>query len=332
MNLHVKAAAVAALLVVGAVTVNAGASAFIAGDLAVLEANSGVTTAANTPTPIVIIELAPVGLQVAPVQSIAIPSTFSTNSSSLTVSASATSTGYVKVTGASRNLLAFTGANGTGALPTSNNNSILQRGVGTVDAQGNYTLATTYTGTSGNQTRSAVTNDGTNFYIGDQGGIYLNGGTAAQSTGLNPRGLQIYNGVTHILQASATTTIPVVSSLAPPLPPSSSTPVTSAGLPGLPNLSTATDFVEIASGNTGTTPDTLYVSTTAGVSKFALVGGSWVAEGSATVTGGLFSITGKVDPVSGFDLYATAGTAGSTGNSVVSLLDISSPTTALSAR
>ena len=51
-------------------------------------------------------------------------------------------------------LSGWTAANGGSA-----ENAILSRGAGTLDSNGNYTLAATYTGVSGNQPRSAYSPD-----------------------------------------------------------------------------------------------------------------------------------------------------------------------------
>ena len=145
----------AALIAAGVVGVSTvSAAPFTAGDLArlpaaasasnttgsVVEVNS--TTAAQSPTNIIPIDGA-------------------TTPNELRFSGSATSTGYLSHSD-DRSLLTFTGANS--AATTGNTNTFNPRGVGVLDPSGTFSLPTTYTGTSGNQTRSATTlNDSTWF-------------------------------------------------------------------------------------------------------------------------------------------------------------------------
>ena len=57
------------------------------------------------------------------------------------------------------------------------------RGVGTLNAGRNFVMQTTYTGTSGQQTRSASSVINTTWFIGDQGGFYSNGSSTASPSG-----------------------------------------------------------------------------------------------------------------------------------------------------
>lgn len=295
----------------------ADASAFIPGNLVVYEANQGGSALSSTGgTPIVLVEVA-AGIagqtQATAPQVIALPTS---GTGTLLTSGTSTSTGLLKLTNGGAQL-AFTGH--TANAGAANINTITARAVGIVDASGNYSIATTYTGGSGNQTRVAVTNDGATYYIGDQGGIYSNAGTASQSTGINPRAIQIYNGQTYAQQTSGTANVPIISSLTPALP--SSSAVTSAGLTGITNLNNSNDFVAFATGSNGANIDSIYTTTTTGLTKWALVTGAWVNEGAATIAGGLYGITGKSNGSGGFDFFATSGTGGNAGQSVVSFSD-----------
>ena len=73
-----------------------------------------------------------------------------TGTSALRFSGSATSTCYLANSN-DGSLLSFIGANSTDA--SSNVNTLNPRGVGTLNSGGTYSVATTYTGSSGNQTR-----------------------------------------------------------------------------------------------------------------------------------------------------------------------------------
>jgi hypothetical protein len=282
------------------------ATSFTAGDLAVYQADP---TTLSTNTTITIVEINPTNVPPNPVQSISINGTSGSNA--LRTSGSATSNGLLARSD-NHTLLSFTGHNSTTA--TGNANLLLPRGVGTLDAGGNFNLATTYTGGSGNQTRGATSLNNSDWYIGDQGGVYTNGGTTA-SPSANIRGIKSFGGIVYTLQQSPTATNIVVSTVSAP------SGGTITGLPGLTNNNTALDFYLVSSGTNGSAYDELYITTTSGISKFSLAGGTWVANGSAAVSGGLYGIAAAVDPLGGADLYATAGSGGATGNSVVKFVD-----------
>src|SRR5262249_22606760 len=134
----------------------------------------------------------------------------------------------------------------------SNVNTLNPRGVGTFDPSGTYALQTTYTGTSGNQTRSSTSLDDLNWWISDQGGIYTNSATTASPVA-NTRAIKPFGGTVYVSQASSTGTVIQVSTL------SAFTGGTITGLPGLTNNANLQDFYLIQSGSNGTTYDELYV-------------------------------------------------------------------------
>lgn len=145
----------------------------------------------------------------------------------LRFSGSATSTGYLSNSN-DGTLLSFMGANSnnTGV----NVNTLNPRGVGNFNAGGTYSLPTTYTGTSGNQTRSASTLNNINWFIGDQGGFYSNGTSAASPSG-NIRSVKAFGGSVYAFTASAS--LPPVGII------SAATGGTYTGLPGLANGATS---------------------------------------------------------------------------------------------
>lgn len=283
-------------------------AAFTAGDLAVLKADS---SSLNNTT-ITILELNPNDAAQTPTSSISISGT---TSDGLRLSGSATSTGYLSHTD-DRTLITFTGANSTNT--SSNANTLNPRGVGVLDSSGNYSLATTYTGASGNQTRSAASLNDSDWFIGDQGGIYTNGSSSASPSG-NFRSVKPFGGTVYAFIASASS--PPVGTLA------STTGSTYTGLPGLANgTGNAQDFYLVQSGANGSTYDELYVlsasSGSAGsIQKFSLVSGSWTANGTAATTFGGFGLAAAADPTAGTDLYVTTGTGSSGSNKLLKLID-----------
>ncbi len=291
---------------------------FSAGNLAVFSADS--STLNNTT--ISILEINPaLSTQTTPVQTIAVPST---GANALRTSGSASSTGYLTNSN-DGSLLVFSAHNAdmTGITPLPNANTLVTRGVGTLNASASFNLATTYTGTSGQQTRSATSIDNTTFVVGDQAGVYTNGSSAA-SPAANVRAVKSFGGSLYVSQASGTATVIQVNSL------SAATGGTITGLPGLTNNASLTDYYLIQSGSSGTDYDVLYVTSatsgTAGtISKFSLVTGSWVANGTQTTTVGGFGLVAKdLDPTNvtpGADLFFSSGNGAVAANTIRNFRD-----------
>ena len=277
------------------------------GNLIVLQA---AASAANTTASFV--EINPsLTAQTAPVQSIPISGT---GADAIRISGSATSTAYLSRTN-DGSLVTLMGVNSTNI--SANVNTLNPRAVVTLNASGSVAIATTYTGTSGNQTRSATSLNNTNWFIADQNGLYTNGSTSASPSG-NLRGIKAFGGTVYVGLAS--TTSPLVSTVSAP----SGGSIT--GLMGLPNGTTNfQDFYLIQSGDNGSTYDVLYTisatSATAGtIAKFSLVSGSWTANGTYTTTFGGFGLSAQ-DFGNGAKLYVTTGTGASVNNSVIQLTD-----------
>ncbi len=279
---------------------------FTPGNLAVLQAASA--TANNTTASV--LEIGSTAAQASPVRAIAI------DGNTIRVSGSATSTLYASNSN-DGSLFSFTGhyASSTSV----NANTLLPRAVVTVDNSGTVSTATTYTGASGNQTRSATSLNNTAWYIADQGGIYTNGGTAPSPTG-NVRGIKAFDGIVYVGQQSSTAGSIQVSTVSAP------TGGAITGLPGLTNNASFQDFYLVSSGTNGAAYDVLYIlsatSATAGtIAKYSFVGGTWVANGTPYTTAfGGFGLAAKA-AVSGAYLYATTGNGASAANSVIRLTD-----------
>jgi 2',3'-cyclic-nucleotide 2'-phosphodiesterase (5'-nucleotidase family) len=283
------------------------AAPFTAGNIAVFQADA---SANNTTAAIVELDTA-IAAQM-PSNSIVIDGT---GANAMRFSGSATSTGYLATTN-DGSLLTFVGANNT--TTGSNVNTLNPRGVGVLNPAGTFSLPTTYTGTSGNQTRSATSLDNSTWWIADQGGLYTNSTTAPSPTG-NFRGAKAFGGAVYLGQSSSTSTLIQVSTI------SAATGGTLTGLPGLTNLSTMQDFHLISSGGNGSAFDVLYVigatSNTAGtVYKYSLVTGSWVANGTYTTTFGGFGLAAKKSGA-GAELFISTGQGALVANNVLRLTD-----------
>ncbi|OYU80351.1 MAG: hypothetical protein CFE23_09810 [Flavobacterium sp. BFFFF1] len=283
-------------------TLTVTSSSFTNGNIAVLVTNaSGVTS--NTTASIV--ELNPTTPGVVTTTAIA-----GSGANALRFSASATSTCYIANSNDGTQLY-FTGANNTDT--SANVNTLNPRGVGSLNNGGTFTMATTYTGTSGQQARCATSLNNTTLFIGDQGGFYTNNATTPSPTG-NFRGVKAFGGT--VYAQNSTIAVGTINA---------ATGGTLTLLPGLTaSVTSLQDFYLISSANNGTY-DVLYAmyatSNTAGtIAKYSLVAGSWTANGTYTTAFGGFSIAAKTQ-AGGAYLFVSTGQGALTANNVVRLND-----------
>jgi len=212
-------------------------------------------------------------------------------------------------------LLVFAGINTNNGTTTAKN--VLPRAVGTLDASNNFTFQTTYIGISGNQVRNAATVDNKTWYVGDQGGIYTNGGTAPLNTG-NISAVKSFGSIIYSLRASPSKV---------PVSMVSADGTTLTDLPGLPaGDNAAVDFYMLASGNNGTTYDILYIldetTATAGVvNKYSLVNGTWTLNGTYDTSFGGVGLAAALTGNYGANLYITTGDGTVADNSIYQLTD-----------
>jgi hypothetical protein len=278
------------------------------GNLVVFQAGDGSGALANN-SPFSVLELTTAPTQLAPVQSFAI----SVNNNMWT-SATATSTGYLSLS-EDRSSVQWD-AHTVRAAAGANENTITARGAGSLSNLGNFTLLTSYTGTSGNQARSAALMTSGDLFIADQGGLYASGGAAPALAG-NFRDAHSFGGVVYVSQASAT--LPMVSSVSG----TPGAPVTT-GLPSIGSNASFQDFYMVSSANDSNF-DLMYVTTTTTINKFHFEGGAWVAKGTAA-TGGFFGIAAEANPAGpGFALFVTTGTGAANANSVKEFIDSAAP-------
>ena len=300
-------------------------AAFAPGDIAVLQlAATGDNTTGS------VLELAPSGAAQTPALTVAISSTGSTpmrfSDSGTSSFLSDTNDGTLLV------LSGYNTTDSTDADLASSPAPLNDRAVATLDSNTNFTLQTTYTGTSGNQTRSATSLDDSNFYITDKGGLYTNGATSPSLT-TNILDARSFGGTVYVSSTKATSAVSILSSPTA----SSLTPLPGQATGGvLPGDSAIQDFYLIQSGSNGSTYDVLYTldqnssaSGSATINKFSLVSGSWVSNGSYTLTstststGTAINATGMIaenNGSGGASLYVVT-TAQNADNSVVLLTD-----------
>jgi hypothetical protein len=317
-----KIISMAALLIT---SMTAAQAQFTAGDLVVLRDGTGGAALSSAGTAIFLDQYTTGGTFV---NSLAIPTTTAT--SGLVNSGTATSEGALTLS-ANGQYLVFAGYNAnagtTGIASTTSAND--PRGVATVDANGNYSLAATSSSFfSGNNIRSATTDGSGNFWAagGNSGQVYIGTGTAAAvSTNVaNSRVIQDIGGNLYYSTGSGSRGIYEIS--------------------GTPASGSATANVLIPTGTqfgTGSSPydfafdsgmDTAYVAdsdaftnstTMGGIEKWSLVGGNWTFDYSLSL--GTNGADGLAVNFSGANptIYATSAN----GQSLFDIVDTGSSAT-----
>lgn len=262
----------------------APSAAFTSGNVVVYRVGSGAGSLVNTGNPVFLDEYTSAGTLV---QSIALPTTASGSQKQLIASGTATSEGlltrsadgqYLLLTGYARSIGGSGSLSGTAA-------ATVPRTVGRVDANSNVDTSTALTDfADGNNPRSAMSADGTSFWVA--GGVRYAGtlgattstdltSTATSGSFANVRQLNIFNGQLYASSGSGTNTFRGVETVGTGLPTSGAQQVTR-----LPRLTDTTNpstysffFADLSSNVAGL--DTLYVADdSAGLIKFSLVGGS----------------------------------------------------------
>lgn len=311
------ALAIAASAASAGIAFNANAAPITAGDLVVYQVGTGAAALSSTSTATFVDEYTVGGTLV---QQIALPTAASGSNNPLTNSGSATSEGELTVSPNSQfiTVAGYDAAPGTASI-ASTAASATPRDIGIIPvATGVPNTSTTLGSTafSGNNPRSAITNDGTNIWIGGTGGTaatqggvwYTTAGssTATQLVGGNQRQVGIYNSQLYISSASATAPAVIgISAVGSGLPTTS--PQTTAVIPGVDTSSTASPYAYVMESLGGTNnPDTIYVAdNSAGIEKYSFVSGTWSLTGTVALpTSGATGIA-ALDIGGTVDLYAT---------------------------
>ena len=318
------------------ITAAATAAPFTAGNITVYRIGTGTGSLVNTGNEVFIDEYTPAGTLV---QSIAMPTTATGLQKPLIASGIASSEGLL-TRSADGQFLVLTGYGST--IPSASSlsgtaSATVNRVIGRVDSLGNIDTSTALTDwTSGNNPRSATSDDGTKFWVGGgTGGVrhvtalgattstQINTGTGALA---NIRQVGIFGGQLYYSSASGSggNTI-FLGSIGSGLPTTagqnSAVVLTNAQAPGPYGYFLA----DLDAGVAGV--DTLYVAddTAGALTKFALVSGTWTAKGTIGVDADDYrGLTGTVSG-SNVTLFATRkGGSGSTGGGeIVSLVDSS---------
>lgn len=290
---------------------------FTAGNLVIYRVGDGSATLSAAATAVFLDEYTPAGVLV---QTIPLPTVQSGANRRLTASGSATSEGLM-TRSADGHFLVFGGydaALGTASVPGTTASTV-NRVVGRVNASGLVDTTTALSDAfSTNNIRGVSTLDGTSFWLtGSSDGVrYVallgaNTSSVISNTNTNLRAANIFGNQLYISTSSGSTIrIGQVGTGTP-----TAGPQTITNLPGFPTT-VITPYQFFFADLDGTVPgvDTLYTAddTANQIQKYCLVGGSWVARGSASATGAVRGLTGAVNGAN-VVLYATSGATNTGG-------------------
>jgi len=286
------------------------AAPFTSGNLVVYRVGSGSGGLLSSATAVFLDEYSPAGLLV---QSIPMPTSVVGDHRRLTASGTANTEGSLQRS-ADRRYLTLTGydADVATASVAGTVSAAVNRVLGLVDATGKVDTRTAVTAFSGQNIRSAVSDDGSGAWLcgSNSGVIYIpiggtGPGTVVSTTSANSRSLDIFGGQLYASSSSGAFRFSTVGT-------------------GLPK--TAGQTMVQVSGGPATSPyqfvgldldagvpgiDTLYVAddtaVTGGIQKFCLLSGTWVGMGNVPGTLELTSLRGLTGEVAGgsVKLYAT---------------------------
>lgn len=299
---------------------------FTPGNLVVYRVGDGSIGLTNRGNPVFLDEYTTNGVLV---QSIMLPTNAVNGAYPLIASGTATSEGLLTCSTDGRYLV-FAGYGTTlgGAAVLADSASInIPRVVGRVDWLGNINTTTALTNfASGNNPRSAASDNGTNLWVGGAGTVAAApGGVAFATLGTNKatvvstnpvnniRQVAIFGGQLYASTASGNTFR--IGKVGTGLPTGDSVVITA--LPGVPtNAGSPYAFVMLnLTGGAG--PDTLYVADDSFhvIIKYSLVGDSWVSNGiiAASSVRGLTAAVSVSENATNVYLYATTGAGTAAG-------------------
>jgi len=309
------------------------AGPFTAGNIVVTQIGDGTAALGTASTAVFMVELTPAG---AVVQSIPMPVAAAGANRALTVRGSSTSTGHLarSVDGRFLTMAGFDSV--PGVTPISSTTSIaVNRVVARVDALGVVDTTTALDDAySGDDTRCAITTDGTDIWMVGTGSISASAGcrytTFGATTSIqlgapptNTRMIGIFNDQLYI--SSASTVFQGVSTVGTGIPTTTGQTITL--LQGFPTATGPSSYAFFFSdANTLYVADDRTIANGGGIQKwtFDTNSSTWLLEYTLNtdLTNGCRGLTGRVTRA-GVTLFASSADAvsGSAGNKLVSVTD-----------
>lgn len=303
------------------------AAAFTAGNIVVYRVGNGTAALTNAATIVALDEYDTAGNLL---QAIGLPTADFGSNQMLTATGTATSEGLLTRSADGQYLIltGYDAAPGTAGINASTSGAA-QRVIGRVDFNGIVDTTTTLgTAFSGNNVRGAVTLDGTTYWAdGGVTGVVTAAHGASTSTVVasnftNLRGIAIADGQLYVSSGSGTLRLGTVGTGT-----LTATGQTITNLPGFPTAGLSPYqfyFADLSAAVAGV--DTVYVTDDrssaigGGLLKYSLVGGSWVANGTAT-SGFAAGLRGLAGETTGTSVQFYATTTLTSANSIVTLID-----------
>jgi len=333
----------AAAVALGALwTSDVYAAPITAGDLVVVQVGDGVTTISGN-SGAVVTSLREFSTGGVAGQTIGLPTAAAGSNQPLTLSGSATSEGFLQIStnGQYLTMGGYAAAPGTAGVTTATAATV-NRVVGRVEVStGNIDTTTALTDAyNASNIRSAVSTNGTDLWLGGNGGsgqgssagtryttLGATTSTALHSTTTNTRVVNIGNG--QLYNDSSSTPFLGVGSVGSGLPTTSGQAYTE--LPGFPTSGTHSNYdVFWKDANTIYVADDGAVGTGGGIQKWTLSAGTWSLAytllNNGTTTTSVRGLAGTVDGSGNAVLYAT--TSATTANTLITVTDTGAGSTA----
>lgn len=303
-------------------TMPALADPFTPGNIVVVRIGTGTTALTSAAQTVYLDEYTPCGLLV---QSIQLPVTTSGANKRLTLPMYDVTEGYLSLSRDGQNLVlaGYDAAPGTASVSTTTSASV-NRVIALVNMDGTINTSTALTDAFPSTVIRSATADGNKIWMvgGSQGVRYTTSGSTsstliASTTG---RSISITDSTLYMSSTAGSIRMATVGS---GLPVTGSQPVTA--LPGFPVSGSPYQFFLADMDAATPGADVLYVAEDGAkvISKYSLVSGSWVANGSIGVTADIYrGITGKVSG-GNVMLYAVRRNSNTTkgGSQIVALTD-----------
>jgi hypothetical protein len=296
----------------------ASATNFTAGNLAVERIGDGSAALTSAGTAVFIDEFNRTSTSQTPVQSIAVP----TATNPLTNSGTATSEGFLTLS-SNQQVLTFAGysaAAGTAGVAGSSVNRV----IGTVNFNGNVDTSRSGAMNSGNNIRSAVSSNGSDFWTAGANANYYFNSTPTQLNTSNGRVANIFNNQLYI--SSSSTAFNGASSplgiwqIGSGLPTSASPTLTNIINTG--TGSSPYDYAFSPDGLTAYIADDRAAASGGGIQKWTLSGGTWsLAYTLGTGTGSTVGARGLAADFSGANPVIFATTAETAADRLISITD-----------
>lgn len=302
------------------------AAPFTPGNLVVYRVGDGSASLTSAATAVFLDEFTPAGSLV---QSVPLPTTVSGSNLRLTAAGNSTAEGQLTRSVDGRYLIAtgYDAAAGTASIASSSS-ATTKRVIARIALNATIDTTTGLTSFSGGNIRGAASTDGTKFWAtGSNTGIVFaplgSDGTTVSNSVTNTRTAGIFDGQLYISSGSGTNTFRGVNAVGTGLPEVSG--ATAARIPGLTDATNPSTyaffFADLDAGVSGV--DTLYIADdgVGALTKFSLVGGSWVSNGTIGPDLDYRGLTGSVNGTT-VTLFSTRDN-GSSPDQIVTITDTS---------